>query len=62
MNGTFNVVVRWRDQYCNLKATRMEKQDEVVFLYDESGFLGMFDLGAVDALYRTQRKEADHVP
>lgn len=58
--GYFNVVVKFSDgKYCNLKATKMEKVEDVVFVYDNAGFLGMFDLGAVNAIYRTVGKEYD---
>lgn len=51
------LIVRWKDGYANIAITRIEKIGDVVYAYDEDGFAGMFDLGAVDVLYKAQKGE-----
>lgn len=52
----FRVVVKWKDGYANIEATRMEKEEDVVFIYNGNDFAGMFDLGAVEMIYRSGGK------
>jgi hypothetical protein len=50
----YRVVVWRKDWHCNLPATRMEKDGAIVTVYHGDEFVGQFDLGYVDALYKTE--------
>ena len=57
------LVMKCKDQYCNIRVDSIEKVDDVVFAYkrpqggmEATEFVGMFDLGSVDFLYVTEEK------
>jgi hypothetical protein len=50
----YRVIVRRKDWYCNLPATRMEKDGAIITVYYGEEFIGQFDLGYVDVLYKTE--------
>lgn len=45
------VVVRWKDQYANIAAERIEEKDGMIFAYNDKGLGGVFDLGVIDLIY-----------
>lgn len=47
------LIVRWKEEYCNLPVTKIERIGDVVEAYRGEEFVGLFDLGAVDAIYIT---------
>lgn len=48
----YKLVVRWRDgQFANITVTQIVRENDVVFAYFCDDFVGMFDLGAAEALY-----------
>ena len=58
------LVMKCKDQYCNIRVDSIEKVDDVVFAYKRpqgsmaaTEFVGCFDLGSVDFLYVTEEKE-----
>ena len=51
------LIVRWKEEYCNLPVTKIERIGDVVEAYRGEEFVGLFDLGAVDALYVADRNE-----
>lgn len=52
------LVVKFIDgDYCNMRVTRIERSDSVVFAYENDDFIGMFDLGIVNCLYISEGKE-----
>lgn len=53
----YRLVVKWRGGYCNLPVTRIEKNECIVWAYNGDEFIGMFDLGAVDFLYKTEMNQ-----
>lgn len=50
---SFRVIVKSGDNYVNIPATKMEREDSVVFVYCESELVGMFSLGSIDMIYRS---------
>lgn len=58
-NKEFRLVVRGRGWYCNLPITQMVKDGAIVMAYNGGEFVGMFDLGAVDVLYKTEVKACE---
>lgn len=54
-------VVKFKGDYCNIEADRIEREDAIVFAYNGSNLVGIFDLGFVDAIYMTtwQQKKSD---
>lgn len=50
------LVVKWRDSHCNLPITSIKRVGDVVEAYRGNEFIGMFDLGSVDALYITEKE------
>ena len=57
------LIMKCRDQFCNIKVDAIEKNDDVIFAYKKpqgsmtaTEFVGMFDLGSVDFLYVTDEK------
>ena len=53
------LVVRWRDAHCNIAITHIVREGDVVMAYQDKEFVGLFDLGSVDALYVTDREEKE---
>ena len=54
------LVVKFIDgDYCNMRVSRIEKIDSVVFAYDGENFIGMFDLGTVACLYISEGRERE---
>ena len=53
------LVVRWKDAHCNMPVTHIIRVGDVVEAYRGEDFVGMFDLGSVDALYITDKYEAE---
>ena len=45
------LVVRWKDQFANIPAERIEERDGMIYAYDEKGLVGVFDLGTIDLIY-----------
>lgn len=54
---TSRLIVRARDWFCNIPITHIEKDGSVVTAWNGEEFVGMFDLGAVDALYVSEMRE-----
>lgn len=50
---SFRVIVKSGDDYVNIPATKMERDDAVVFVYYENELAGMFSLGSIDMIYRS---------
>lgn len=50
------VVVKWKSGFANVEATRMVKEESVVYVYNGEEFVGMFDLGSVDAIYISEKE------
>ena len=50
----YRLIVRAGDQYANIAITKLVKEESIVFAYYHDEFVGMFDLGAVDMLYRNE--------
>ena len=44
-------VVRFKDDYVNIPADRIEEHNGMVFVFDGEMLVGVFDLGAVDMVY-----------
>ncbi len=55
---SFRVIVRWGENYVNIPATKIEKEGDVVYVYDEGGFSAMFDLGAIDMIYKITKADS----
>lgn len=52
------LIVKFIDgEFCNMRVTRIERTESIVFAYDGEVFIGMFDLGCVYCLYVTEGKE-----
>lgn len=51
-----HLIVRWRDGHCNLPITHIKREGDIVEAYRDKEFVGMFDLGSVDALYITEKE------
>ena len=52
------LIVKFSDgEFCNMRVTRIERTESIVFAYDGEDFIGMFDLGCVNCLYVTEGKE-----
>ena len=51
-----HLIVRWRDGYCNLTITHITRTGSVVEAFRGDEFIGMFDLGAIDVLYVSERE------
>lgn len=45
------LIVKWRDSHCNITITHIQRVGDVVEAYRGKEFVGLFDLGSVDALY-----------
>lgn len=52
------LIVKWRDGYCNLPVSQITREDAVVYAFRDAEFVGMFDLGAVELLYVSDREGA----
>ncbi len=46
-----HLIVRWRDGHCNLQITHINRVGDVIEAYRNEEFVGMFDLGAIDAFW-----------
>ena len=51
------LIVRFRDGHTNLAITHIERVGDVVFAYNGVELVGMFDLGACDALYVSEGQQ-----
>jgi hypothetical protein len=59
-NKEYRLVVRGRGWYCNLPITQMIVENgSIVMAFNGNEFVGMFDLGAVDVLYKTEVKTCE---
>lgn len=45
------LIVKARDWYANIDATRIVREESIIFAYHGEELVGVFDLGAIDALY-----------
>lgn len=53
-----HLIVKWNDGYCNLPVTSIQKDGAIVYAFRDAEFVGMFDLGAVELLYVSDREGA----
>lgn len=44
-------VVKFGSDYVNIKADHLIREDSVIFVYSEDRLVGMFDIGAISAIY-----------
>lgn len=51
------LIVKFKDGHTNLAVTDVTREGDVVFAYNGTDFVGMFDMGAVDALYVSEVRE-----
>ena len=51
------LIVRWREGHCNLPITHIEREGALVEAYRGIEFVGVFDIGSVDALYISEREQ-----
>ena len=52
------LIAKMRDGYCNIAADSMTEREGMIFVYRGEKLVGVFDLGAVDAIY-ISGKEGD---
>lgn len=45
------LVVKWRGGFCNLPITHIKRIEDVIEVYQNDEFIGMFDLGAIEMFY-----------
>ena len=50
-------VVKYRDGFCNIPATMICREDAIVYVFNGTDLVGVFDLGYVDAIYLTEKAE-----
>ena len=55
------VYLNGRDGFINLEADRIDEADPFFVVFRGSSVVGVFDKGAVIAMYLTGRKEQDNV-
>lgn len=48
--------VKWRDGYCNIPVTTIAKEESIIYAFRDAEFVGMFDLGAVELLYVSEKE------
>lgn len=48
--------VKWRDGYCNIPVTTITKEESIIYAFRDAVFVGMFDLGAVELLYVSEKE------
>lgn len=53
------IVVKGRDWHCNLAVDEVERDGDTVFAYRGGRFVGMWDLGAVDCIWVSDRAEKE---
>ncbi len=51
------LIVKWRDGHCNLAITHIKRIGDVIEAYLNDEFVGMFDLGSIDALWISAKEE-----
>lgn len=52
-------VVRFGDNFCNIEADQIWREESIVIVYNGKEIVGIFDLGFVDAIYLTETKGAN---
>lgn len=50
------LVVKWRGGFCNLPITHIKRIEDVIEVYQNDEFIGMFDLGAIEMFYISDAK------
>lgn len=49
-------VVRFnKGEFCNIEATMLCREDSVVFVYNGTELVAMFDLGYIDAIWMNEK-------
>lgn len=48
-------IVKFRDGYANIVADSMEEREGIVYVRHASELVGAFDLGALDAIYLSDK-------
>lgn len=51
------LVVKWREGFCNLPLSNIKRVEDVIEVYHNNEFIGMFDLGAIEMFYISDAKE-----
>lgn len=45
-----------KNEFCNIEATMLSREDSIVFVHKGTELVGVFDLGYVDAIWLTEKK------
>jgi len=46
------------DKFVNIEATKMQREDDLLFLYNNEDLVGFFDFGSIHMAYLSGSKEA----
>lgn len=50
-------VVNLRCGFVNIPADRMEREEDVIFVYNGDELMGMFSLGSLDHIYLSEKND-----
>lgn len=51
------LIVKWRDGHCNLAITHITRVGDVIEVYRNDEFVGLFDLGSIDAFWISNKED-----
>lgn len=58
MNTPMRLIVKGTDWHCNIQVTDVVLQNEtMLFAYDSGKLVGLFDIGAIIAMWISEKKE-----
>lgn len=51
------IIVKGKDWHCNIPVTKVVRDENIVFAYCGSEFVGMFDLGSVNCIWVSEEQK-----